>query len=386
VVHITDSASRLAGGISESMRGLTTSIEQSGRWRNSILAIEDRASNEDRSSWGVQSLDFVKRSAVGPFGSSWAIRKHVAHIAPDIVHLHGIWGPASLAARYICSQKSKPVIVISPHGMLEPWALQRSRLKKSIAWNVWMRSLIAQTDCFHALCDEEADSIRKFSKGVPIVVIPNGVNAPDSVPDFAGRRKEILFLGRLHVKKGLSSLLSAWASLSDIRDDGWRLIIAGWDDGGFEATLRAESARLGLDQSVVFYGPAYGAAKADLLGKCSVFVLPSSSEGLPMSVLEAWSFGMPVLMTRECHLREGFDAKAAISIESDAPSIADGLNLLVTQMSRSERCSMGARGRELIETRFSWGRIGREMADAYDAIIRRGPAVSSHRTAERTNL
>ena len=371
VVHITDSASRLAGGMFESVRGMSRSIEATGRWQTSTIAFEDRHSTEDRSAWPVASLDIVKRSIFGAFGSSRSMSKLCADRRPDVVHLHGIWGPASLAARYISNKSPRPAIVISPHGMLEPWALEHSRLKKSIAWNAWMLGVIAKADCFHALCDEEADSIRGIAPKASIVVIPNGVDPPPTVPGSAHRQKAILFLGRLHPKKGLLPLLAAWSTLGSIRAEGWRLIIAGWDDGGFEATLRAEASRLGLDETVVFHGPAFGAAKEALLGDSAVFVLPSFSEGLPMAVLEAWSYEMPVVMTRECHLKEGFVADAAIRVEATAESIADGINRIVGKMTDSDRRSMGRRGRKLVETRFSWGHIGVEMTEAYDAVLKR---------------
>ena len=371
VVHLTDSASRLAGGMFESVRGMSRGIEATGRWQTSTVAFEDRHSTEDRSAWGDASLDIVKPSTFGAFGSIRSMSKLCADRRPDVVHLHGIWGPASLAARYISGKSPRPAIVISPRGMLEPWALERSRLKKSIAWNAWMRRVIAQTDCFHALCDEEADSIREVAPKASIVVIPNGVDPPPAVPDSAHRQKTILFLGRLHPKKGLLPLLAAWSTLGSIRAEGWRLIIAGWDDGGFEATLRAEASRLGLDETVVFHGPAFGAAKENLLGGCAVFVLPSFSEGLPMAVLEAWGYEMPVVMTRECHLNEGFAADAAICVEPTAENIADGINRIVGKMTDSDRHSMGQRGRKLVETRFSWGHIGGEMTDAYDAMLKK---------------
>jgi glycosyltransferase involved in cell wall biosynthesis len=110
------------------------------------------------------------------------------------------------------------------------------------------------------------------------------------------------------------------------------------------------------------------AAKADLLGKCSIFALPSSSDGLPMWVLEAWSYDMPVVMTPECHPSQRFRANAAICVEPFAGSIADGIRVM-EQMPAADRRLMGLRGRELIATRFSWGQIGREMADAHETIL-----------------
>ena len=229
-----------------------------------------------------------------------------------------------------------------------------------------MKKVIDRTDCFHALCQEEADSIRAVAPKAPIVVIPNGVDPPQNGAKPLARQKALLFLGRLHSKKGLLPLLTAWSTLKSIREQGWRLMIAGWDDGGFEAVLRAESSKLSLCETVTFHGPAFGADKDHLLQYCSAFVLPSFSEGLPMAVLEAWSYELPVLMTRECHLNEGFAADAAICVEPTAESIASGLCELIGKMSDSERQAMGQRGRALVETQFSWNQIGKEVIRAYE--------------------
>ncbi len=218
--------------------------------------------------------------------------------------------------------------------------------------------------------------------------------------------KTLLYLGRLHPKKNLGPLLRAWADLQ--RDcpaaREWALAIAGWDQGGYEGELKELSRELGVGRteqgagsreresgsklqapgskligsslrapssellgsalpaprSLLFLGPQFGDAKAACYANCDAFILPSLSEGLPMVVLEAWAYAKPVLMTNECNLPEGFAASAALRISTDAPSIAAGLRTLV-EMTDAERVAMGARGRELVATKFSWPVIGDEM-------------------------
>ena len=176
----------------------------------------------------------------------------------------------------------------------------------------------------------------------------------------------MLFLGRIHPKKGISLLLEAWSSVVGIRERGWRLIIAGWDDGGHAEALKSLVVQLGLGETVIFKGPVFGEQKERLFRSAAAFILPSFSEGLPMAVLEAWSYGLPVLMTDACHLPEGFAANAAIRIDPTPESIATGLSRLISVMSDTEREAMGARGRVLVEERFSWDRISTEMCKIYD--------------------
>jgi poly(glycerol-phosphate) alpha-glucosyltransferase len=197
-----------------------------------------------------------------------------------------------------------------------------------------------------ALCESEAESFRKFGLKKPIVIIPNGIDLPEEehveverLKVDKGGKKTLLFLGRVHPKKGLTNLIRAFKQALDDRpsslDVPWQLVIAGWDQGGHEAELMKLCEELGLsfshkmhknhkgsdqaldarpstlDSEVVFWGPAFGDDKKSLLRSADAFILPSFSEGLPMSVLEAWAHGLPVVMTPECNLPEGFAADAS---------------------------------------------------------------------------
>jgi glycosyltransferase involved in cell wall biosynthesis len=364
VLHVTDSASRLAGGMFESVRGLCKGEGTTKGWISSVVALEDAYSDVDRALW-TEPLRLIPPSRFGAIGATRKIAEAIRAASPTIVHLHGIWGPACIAVRSILSRSPGPPVVVSPRGMLETWALQRSRIKKFIAWRAWAKAVLRRAAAIHALCDEEARSIRDLIEDVPIAVVPNGVNLPRSLVAFSGERQhDILFLGRIHPKKGIFSLLEAWPSV--VREHRWRLIIAGWDDGGHLEALRSLAARLGLGESVIFNGPAFGEQKDILLRSVAAFILPSFSEGLPMAVLEAWSYGLPVIMTDACHLPEGFIANAAIRIHPVPESIAAGLLQLICEMTDAGREAMGARGRVLVETRFSWDSIGAAMCAVYD--------------------
>jgi glycosyltransferase involved in cell wall biosynthesis len=157
------------------------------------------------------------------------------------------------------------------------------------------------------------------------------------------------------------------------RSEGWQLTVAGWDQAGYEAELKALTSDLGLPTSVSFVGPKFGEEKANAYRNADAFILPSLSEGLPMVVLEAWAYGKPVLMTPECNLPEGFAANAALQIGTTPKTIAIGLNQLM-EMSDEERATMGARGRALVQEKFSWPRIGEQMRAVYEWVLGGGTA------------
>jgi len=222
-----------------------------------------------------------------------------------------------------------------------------------------------------ALSEGEAGSIRSYELGNPICVIPNGIDLPDlsesNAKTQSENRKTLLYLGRLHPKKNISNLIRAWnETFNSQRGSGnhWVLAIAGWDQGGYESELK----RIAAGDSVVFLGSRFGAEKSECYRTCDAFILPSLSEGLPMTVLEAWAYAKPVLMTPECNLPEGFLANAALRIGPSAEEIAAGLKQLV-EMSTDDRAAMGARGRDLVTRDFSWPRIGEQMRAVYDWVL-----------------
>jgi glycosyltransferase involved in cell wall biosynthesis len=118
----------------------------------------------------------------------------------------------------------------------------------------------------------------------------------------------------------------------------------------------------------VFLGPRFGVEKNECYRCCDAFILPSLSEGLPMTVLEAWAHAKPVLMTPECNLPEGFQANAALRIGTASKEIAAGLKQLV-DMSDHDRIEMGDRGRALVTAKFSWPRIGEQMRAVYEWVL-----------------
>jgi poly(glycerol-phosphate) alpha-glucosyltransferase len=272
--------------------------------------------------------------------------------------------------------------------------LKNSRWKKRLAYALFEREHLHGARCLRALCAAEARAIRQLGLQNDIAIIPNGVDLPEmenaetlkSVPwenVVEADKKILLFLSRIHPKKGLANLLKAWAKnrkseIGNQKSDEWILAIAGWDQGGHEAELKRLCAALEIPfadirepvnggrqaASVLFLGPQFNVAKAACYHHCDAFVLPSFSEGLPMVVLEAWANAKPVLMTPECNLPEGFQAGAAIQLEPTETGVAAGLQEL-RRMSDTERNAMGQRARALVAERFTWPHIARQMESVH---------------------
>ena len=377
---LTASISRQAGGLFWSVRSLAAETKRSGS-HVEVFSVDDRFSGSDAPQWGDIELNVSSRRGPRAFGYAPELGEKLEAAALDVVHTHGLWMYPSVAASRWAARDGRP-LVVSPRGMLDPWAVRNAAWKKRMAGWLFENRHLRRAACLHALNQGEYEAIRRYGLTNPVAVIPNGVDLPrpgegPAEPEWASdlqAKQILLFLGRLHPKKGLANLLEAWALVGRQAPAGvgnWRLAIAGWDQGGHEAELRNMAERLQIGETVRFVGPQFGDEKAASLARAEAFILPSFSEGLPMAVLEAWAHRLPVLMTRQCNLREGFDAGAAMEIAPDAGSIAEGLTEFFG-MTEDERLAMGNRGRWLVEERFDWSSAAARMSDVYAWVLGRG--------------
>jgi poly(glycerol-phosphate) alpha-glucosyltransferase len=362
VGFLVSSVSRQAGGLFQSVRGLAKAVA-STQADVRVFGIRDQQSAVDLQEWHPVSVGIFPPQ-LRALGYSSQLVEAMLDANVDVLSVHGLWKYCSIASRRWHTRTGRPYVV-HPHGMLEPWALRNARAKKRIAAALYENKHLRGAACLRALSQAEAQSIRNYGLHNPIFVVPNGVDLPelrDSNEDSSQNGKTLLYLGRLHPKKNISNLILAWKTISRSSDaHGWILAIAGWDQGGYEKELK----QLALGSSVVFLGSQFGVDKTQCYRRCDAFILPSLSEGLPMSVLEAWSYAKPVLMTAECNLPEGFDSNAALRIGTTPAQIATGLEQLFA-MSADARTAIGARGRTLVATKFSWPQIGQQMRAVYD--------------------
>jgi glycosyltransferase involved in cell wall biosynthesis len=357
---LTAHASRRAAGVWAGVARLGKALADSGL-DVEIFGIADSRSDTDGAAWDGPPLCLHEVVGSDAFGYAPRLARSLDDRLPSLLHANGLWMYPSLAS-WRWSRRARRPYLISPHGMLDPWAVRRAVWKKRLVGWWFENAHLGGAACLHALTESEARAIRAYGLCNPICVIPNGVDPPKHVvlprPAWAREigedRKIVLFLGRLHPKKGLENLLLAWKDVqSTAAAHGWILVLAGWDQGGHARRLERLTEALGIAGSVRFVGPQFDRDKAASFAWTDAFVLPSLSEGLPVAVLEAWSYGLPVLMTEACNLPEGIAAGAALSIGVDPAGIAAGLRRLFA-LSDAERRTVGARGRALVRARFTW--------------------------------
>jgi glycosyltransferase involved in cell wall biosynthesis len=340
----------------------------------SVAGLHDQWIDED---CAAQRVSFVTGAITGPgaFGFSPKLSTQVRLLVKpkSIVHSHGLWMYPGVIARQ-CARHANCPLVVSPHGMLEPWALNRSAWKKRLAAWMFEDENLHRADCLHALCAQEAEHFRRYDLHNPIAIIPNGIDLsefyplPDANalaqrrPEVQGRRR-VLFLSRLHPKKGLENLLEAWRRLAADFED-WCLLIGGSGEPEYEHGLKSIVKNAGLEKIVFFLGPVYGTAKRDALGGADVFVLPSFSEGFSVAILEAAAVGLPVVFTRECNFPELATAGAGIETAANLVGIESGLRQAL-EMTDEKREVMGQRGKELVQKSYTWPAVASQMLTVY---------------------
>lgn len=309
-----------------------------------------------------------------------AARRPLAGIiaGADAVHLHGVWEPILRQAAITARSAGIPYCVRLA-GMLDPWSLRQKYWKKRIALALGYRRMLDAAAFIHVLNDDEARLLAPLNLRAPTRTIPNGIFLDEIGPlppkgsfssqhsALAGRRY-VLFLSRLHTKKGLDYLVDAFARLAPAWPDV-DLVIAGPDDGA-EAALRSAIANHGLGRRVHLVGGLYGRDKIEALCDAACFCLPSRQEGFSVAITEALACGAPVVISRECHFPEVATVGAGAVVDLDADAVAAALSAILADTAMAE--AMGAAGRALVEQRFTWPAIAHLTIDAYAQA--RGPS------------
>jgi len=299
-----------------------------------------------------------------------ALRKEIEARSNVIVHDNGLWLPVNHRVATTTRSRACPRVV-SPHGMLEPWSLEQGAWKKKTAWWLYQKRDLQTAEVVIATAEQEAQNIRALGVDGPIAVVPNGVDRPKSLPSVEegtsdGReQRRVLFLSRIHQKKGLLNLVDAWRRL---RPDGWEVIIAGPDENGHEAEVRRRISQCGVEEDFVFTGPVRGTEKWQLYQSADLFVLPTHSENFGIVVAEALSCGVPVVTTRGAPWSDLVEHDCGWWIEVGVDPLVEALTQ-ATRMSAADRAAMGRRGRELVDRKYTWPQVAAALQSVYAWVL-----------------
>jgi glycosyltransferase involved in cell wall biosynthesis len=385
ILHIVNDSSLFAGGVG------TVAFEMVKGQRNlghhgAIWSIDSKNRRRQATSERIleEPADSMIFRTFGPrlFGFSPAMEKNaVGASARDfqLIHQHGIWLALSRVTNRWRSKYDRPT-VIAPHGALEEFGLKRSKWKKRLAFIAYGMNNLKSASCLQATAEQEAISFRRFGLRNPIAIIPNGISedwlkSPGEVQRFRKRfsiphkRRLLLFLSRLHPKKGLPVLIEALAQLKHELND-WLLVVAGSDEVGHQHGLEQQIERSGLSSRILFVGPLHGPEKRDAFAAADVFVLPTHSENFGIVIAEALGAGVPVITTKGAPWEDLQTYKCGWWVKASADGVRDALHE-ATQRPKEELLAMGRRGKTLVSEKYTWQKVAEQSLRLYKWLLGR---------------
>ncbi len=372
VLHVVPSVAARDGGPSAAVAGMCRALDEQGVPTLVVTTDADGAGrldvpiNETTTFAGMRvrffPCQFSERLKYsGPLGA-W-VRAHVTEFAA--VHVHAVFSHASIAAGRASRRAGMPYVV-RPLGSIDPWSLSHHPGRKRALMWLGARALLSGASRVHYTADEE----QRRAEGAlpwlpPGVVIPLGIDealfADTSMTESRWQGPAVV-LARLDPKKGIDLAIRAFHQLAGRFPDR-RLVIAGDGEASYVRELRALAGDGPGADRIEFCGWVEGADRARVLGRASVFVLPSAQENFGLSMVEAMAMGTPVVVTRTVDLATRIaEERAGWVVNRSVESVADALSEC---LSNPGECRVrGARARRLAES-YRWRNVGAQLKALY---------------------
>ena len=362
IIHYIPSIDRTAGGTSTYMQVLAKGLGELAEVHIITHASENPLAMENCMVHYVPEYN--------PFKGTW--RKKVAEmmeeVMPDIVHVNCCWMPACAAVQRI-AQKHGYKVVLTPHGMLEPWIIKRHYWTRKVpALLLYQKAAVQKADCIQSTAESERDNLLKLGYNSNIKVVKLGIDADGIEMKKSWKKtRQILFLSRVHVKKGINFLIEAAAVLrSELQ--GYKILVAGEGDADYVAEMKRMIADNGLQDIVQLVGGVYGDEKWRLFQTSDFFVLPTHSENFGLAIAESLASGTPVITTVGTPWNDLNDTNSGAWIEIGTQPLVEALRRFLA-LSDEELEAMGRNGRKLIEEKYSAHVMAKEMMEVYETLI-----------------
>ncbi|MBL8746288.1 MAG: glycosyltransferase [Phycisphaerae bacterium] len=322
----------------------------------------------------------AKGRSFGPMRPWREMRDLVARA--DVVHIHGVWEPTKPRVASICRAMGKPYVV-SLRGQLDDWCMAQGALKKRVMMGLAARRMLEGAAFVHCTAQAELDQSGKhFPRGRGIVIsnlldlrpfetLPGPGAARAKFPVFESGRPNLLFLSRVHVKKGLDVLLRAGALLRSRGVDA-NILIAGSGDEAYVESVKRLVTELGLSDRAHFLGLVVNEEKLSLYRACDLFVLPTSQENFGFVFVESLACGTPVVTTRGVDIWPELQSSGgAVIAEATPEAIAGAVGSLLAD--RDALPAMGAKGREWVFKDLAPEKVIREFEAMYERAKAKAP-------------
>lgn len=361
IVHYIPSIDRTAGGTSTYMQVLAKGLGKIAEVHIITHASENPLLMENCTVHYVHNYQ--------PFSYSWKITIAflLDEIKPDIVHVNCCWMPACAAVQSI-AQKQGFKVVLTPHGMLEPWIIKRHYWTRKVpALWLYQKAAVQRADCVQATAESERDNLLKLGYNTNIKVVRLGIDAESiEMKRLWKKSRQILFLSRVHVKKGINFLVEA-ADVLRNELQGYKILVAGEGEADYVEDMKRMICDRGLQDIVQLIGGVYGDEKWRLFQTSDFFVLPTHSENFGLAIAESLASGTPVITTVGTPWSDLNSSEAGAWIEIGTEPLVETLRRFLS-LSEDELETMGRNGRKLIETKYSAHVMAEQMLEVYKSV------------------
>lgn len=369
ILHLITSLNPAGGGPPEGLRDITACYVKLGAVPTVVTLDAPDAPWLD--------LGHTRAIALGPgrvgtftYAADLLPWLHAHAVEFDAAVVHGLWQYPGVAARRALRAAGVPYFVY-PHGMLDPWFRHEyplKHVKKCLYWWLAQHAVLRDAAAVLFTCEEERRLAREsfWPYRVREAVVNYGTTLPADVrpaqrdvflgafPALRGQRL-LLFLGRIHEKKGCDLLIDAFGEVA-AREPALHLVMAGPDQTGWQADLQRRAAERGVTGRITWTGMLQGDLKWGALQAAEAFVLPSHQENFGIAVAEALAVGTPVLISDKVNIWREIDADGAGLV---APDTRDGTASLLQRwldLTPDARQQMAWRARDCFAQRFEMRR------------------------------
>ena len=313
----------------------------------------------------------VKLKVLEPTFSRKEIAKYLEDERFELIQIQSMWDLPYHKVMVEACRLGIPYIV-TPRGMLEPWSLSQKKWKKKLAWWLYQRNDVQKSACVFTTAKMEAEHVSNLGITTCKAVIPNGIET-DAYPcktSVEGVKKQVLFLSRVHVKKGIELLFEAWKRIhSDYVD--WQLLVIGNGEAEYIHSLENRVESLVLKDSIKILPPVFGEAKIKVYQESALFCLPSFSENFGMVIAEAMSCGTPVITTTNCPWEILNETNTGWCIDLSVDNLERALREAM-EMDANALYDMGQRASKFIFDNFDYRSVTRKTLRLYEWLLNSG--------------